>query len=55
MNEWFGVEVTDEGLALKSGGMLHMLSGNREATLTADEAASQLWDHLIDMVKARIR
>ena len=55
MNEWFGVEVTGDGLALKSGGMLHMLSVDREATLSADEAASQLWDHLIDMVKARIR
>lgn len=55
MNEWFGVEVTDDGLALKSGGMLHMLANDRETTLSADEAASRLWDHLIDMVKARIR
>jgi len=55
MNEWFGVEVTHDGLVLKSGGMLHMLSGNREATISADEAASQLWDHLIGLVKARIR
>jgi hypothetical protein len=55
MNEWFGVEVTDDGLALKSGGMLHMLAHDREATLSADESASRLWDHLIDRVKARIR
>lgn len=55
INEWFGVEVADDGLVLKSGGMLDMHFGGRKATLSADEAASQLWDHLIDMVKARIR
>ncbi|TJW87611.1 MAG: toll/interleukin-1 receptor domain-containing protein [Mesorhizobium sp.] len=55
MNEWFGVEVTDEGLMLKSGGMLRMMAGGREEPVSADRAVEMLWEHLLDRVKARIR
>ncbi|WP_181166002.1 MULTISPECIES: toll/interleukin-1 receptor domain-containing protein [unclassified Mesorhizobium] len=55
MNEWFGVEVTDEGLMLKSGGMLRMMDGSREEPVDADRAAEMLWEHLLDRIKARIR
>ncbi len=55
MNEWFSVEVANGELALKSGGMLRMMSGGRGEPVDADQAAEQLWESILENVTSRAR